>query len=512
MSNFLAVATVTATLKHLLQETANKAVPGSTVTTTRPESMENGTPSPGINAYLYQVIPNAAWRNTDLPTRRADGTLIQRPQTALDLHYLLTFYGNEAQLEPQRLLGSAVSALHARAVFTKEMVQAAIAADANLASSDLADQVETVKFGPLPLNLEELSKLWSAFYQTPYALSVTYRASVVLIEADGTPQSALPVRTPLIYGSPFRQPVIEQVVSQAGPDQPIVAGSTLLIRGQRLSGDVVQVRFGRDEATPASENVNDTQISLSIPTSARAGVQSVQIVHQAMLGEPPTPHRGVESNVAAFVLHPTITGSSISGIQGSGSQSRSADVTVQLAPTVGKEQRVALLLNELSDTEPAAYTFLAAKRESDSDSITIAVTGVKPSAYLVRVQVDGAESSLEIGGDPDDLAFTGPTLFIGDLLRCADIQLNIRPNGNVRARVTVRDENNSPVRDATVSATWTLPGGSSQAQTDDTNSNGRAWFTVSSGDGLYTFTITDIAKADYIFDRGSSVLSQSITK
>lgn len=68
MSNFLAIATATATLKRMLQNTI--AVPGATVTTDRPGSPQNGTPGPGINLYLYQVTPNAAWRNVDLPTRR----------------------------------------------------------------------------------------------------------------------------------------------------------------------------------------------------------------------------------------------------------------------------------------------------------------------------------------------------------------------------------------------------------------------------------------------------------
>ena len=69
-------------------------------------------PTTGVNVFLYQVTPNAAWRNADLPTRRANGDLIQRPQAALDLHYLLTFYGDESLLQPQRVLGSVVRTLH----------------------------------------------------------------------------------------------------------------------------------------------------------------------------------------------------------------------------------------------------------------------------------------------------------------------------------------------------------------------------------------------------------------
>jgi hypothetical protein len=425
MSNFLAIATVTATLCQLLSEAAETAVPGTSATPARPKDTVNGTSAPGINVYLYQVIPNAAWRNADLPTRRGDGTLVQYPQAALDLHYLLTFYGSEVQTEPQRLLGSAVSVLHARPVLTREMIRAAISAITDgdsghyLAGSDLAEYVEAIKFSPLPLNLEELSKLWSAFVQTPYALSVTYQASVVLIEAEGKPQRALPVRETLIYAVPFRQPVIEQVLSQAGEQQPIVADSTLVIRGRGLRGDVTQLRIGEIEVTPASEDVGDKEITLLLSSppfpagSMRAGVQGIQVVQPMMMGIPPTPHRGVESNAAAFVLRPTVTDADAPD---------ATEVTVTFNPAVGKAQRVVLLLNEFdppSDRAARAYSFNAPRDNGIEDedvhetaAITFAITGVEQGDYLVRVRVDGAESPLEVDPDPDNPMYIGPTVTI----------------------------------------------------------------------------------------------------
>src|SRR5258706_13084265 len=107
MSNFLAIATVTAALSQILQAAVGPDVPGATVTTLRPNGSGNA-PATSVNIYLYQVMHNAALSNADLPTRRTGGDLMQRPVAALDLHYLLTCYGAEAQLEPQRLLGSAV--------------------------------------------------------------------------------------------------------------------------------------------------------------------------------------------------------------------------------------------------------------------------------------------------------------------------------------------------------------------------------------------------------------------
>ena len=59
-------------------------------------------------------------------------------------------------------------------VLLRQMIQDAIAAAPFLTTSNLADAVEQIKFTPMALSLEELSKLWSVFFQAPYALSVAY--------------------------------------------------------------------------------------------------------------------------------------------------------------------------------------------------------------------------------------------------------------------------------------------------------------------------------------------------
>jgi hypothetical protein len=200
MSNFLAIATVTAALKVALENAlaADTSGMAHNVTIGRPEEIENDGNAAGVNIYLYQVTPNTAWRNADLPTRNAHGDLVQTPRVAMDLHYLLTFFGNEANLEDQRLMGHVVSALHERPVLTRAMIADATAnADfsAFLGDSDLANEIEQVKFSQLSFNLEELSKLWSVFFQIPYRLSLPYAASLVFIDRLPTPARTLPVQT-----------------------------------------------------------------------------------------------------------------------------------------------------------------------------------------------------------------------------------------------------------------------------------------------------------------------------
>ncbi|KQC15814.1 MAG: hypothetical protein APR56_00685 [Methanosaeta sp. SDB] len=392
MSNFLAIATVTEALKQMLDATVGRDVPGANATAVRPA--ESG--DKGVNIYLYQVGPNSSWRNEDLPTRRDDSTIAQRPRAALDLHYLLTFYGEEVHLEPQRLLGSVVATLHAQPVLTRQRIRDAInnAENGFLNGSDLAEEIELVKFTPVPLSLEELYNLWSGFFQTSYSLSVSYQASVVFVEGAEIPKRALPVLERNLYVATFRQPLIEEVASQDGSNQPIVFDSTLVIRGKRLRGDVTRVLIGGTEVEP--EKIDETKIVLALPDTIRAGVRSLQVVHKMMMGTPPEPHRGVESNVAAFVLRPAITCID------------DATKVASVSPAVGQKQRVVILLNELSENSPAAYTFVLPSRGADTDEITIPVSSVEAGTYLVRVQVDGAESLLDV----EDGEYAGPKVVI----------------------------------------------------------------------------------------------------
>jgi hypothetical protein len=80
MSNFLAIATVTATLHRTIQDAVNADVSGARVTTVRPNGTASGTPPLCVNIFLYQVMPNAAMRNVDLPSRDAGGALVRRPR------------------------------------------------------------------------------------------------------------------------------------------------------------------------------------------------------------------------------------------------------------------------------------------------------------------------------------------------------------------------------------------------------------------------------------------------
>ena len=438
MSNHLAIATVTASLAQFLQGAVEKDVPGLTVTMARPDGANAPQQGVRVNIYLYQVTPNAAWRNSDLPTRSDDGRLMQKPRAALDLHYLLTFYGNEAQLEPQRLLGSAARALHSHPVLTREQIRQTINSPTLnfLAQSNLAEDIELVKFTPTTLSLEELSKLWAVFFQTQYTLSVTYQGTVVLIEPDDAPGSPLPVLERNVYAVPFRVPVVEKVRLDAAAGGPITAGGNIVIEGRALGGDVTQVNFGGSKLPPAvPPSVTDTEIKLTLPADLRAGVQGLQVEQHFLMGTPPVPHTGFESNVAAFVLAPIITQpappSFITPVDPV-TQQVIRKISVNFVPKVGRSQRVRLLLNEFNPPAtraPRNFIFNAPKEngipldnqgnpinnQQETDRIDFPIGATPADDYLLRVQVDGAESQLERelnNASPAFNQFIGPKVTI----------------------------------------------------------------------------------------------------
>jgi hypothetical protein len=402
VSNHLGVATVSASLGDLLKGPVSHDVPGAEVTAVRPNG-GGALPDIGVNLFLYQVAPSPSVRNDDLPTRDSDGRTVARPRVGLDLHYLLSFYGSEADLQPQRLLGSAVRTLHARPLLTRERIRDTVAHHGFLATSNLADDIDLVKLSPLTMSLEELSRLWSVLLETQYTLSVSYQATVVFIESDEPYSSGLPVLSRNVYVEALRQVVVERVLAAAGEAEPILAGSAIRVLGRALDGPGARVLVDGDGVVP--DSVAPSEIGATLPATLRAGLHALQVQHVRRMGTPPADHTGVDSNIGAFVLRPRITqtGGSydidLANQVDHGDGTHSADVTVHIEPDVTRAQRVALALNEDTTGQAQSYTFVSEPHPADStDAIDFEVRHVNPADYLVRVQVDGAESPLEMTG------------------------------------------------------------------------------------------------------------------
>ncbi len=412
MSDALAFAVVTESLKALLHDGLSlvSGVIGSyKVSSLAPDLIDTANLSSNqLNVFLYQITPNSALRNADLPTRSGTGEPIRRPVLAVDLHYLITAYSkNESQAEV--MLGQASHLLHDRPLFTQTDVRNTEIKWAGgvdqflqkLANSGLSDQMEMVRIAPQPQTTEELSKLWSAF-QTHYRPTLAYLASVLLIEAEGPSRKPLPVLT---LGKDDRGPVavpslilpIPLLVEAVLPDREITATltDTLVLKGHDLDGtgpkvDFVSLRDSRRLTASIVQSHTATEISVKL-TDAKDSVNAALPAEEAWsvgsYAATASIRKAAESfdrttNRLVVTLAPQIKTIALSKVGGK------LHATVTCAPKVAPGQRVTLVIG---DWELAAKAFATATdqlqfEEKPPDRIK------STEQHLCRLRVDEVES------------------------------------------------------------------------------------------------------------------------
>jgi hypothetical protein len=403
MSNHLAIATVTATLGDLVHKAAESAVSSSVALQFgRPTAPAGGTAERKVHVYLYQIVPNPALRNDDLPTRDSEGRLSRRPRAALDLHYLLSFYGDDKTFEPDRMAGAVARDLHAWPVLGVQAIQDAIASRAELATSDLAVALEKVKFTPSPLSMDELSKLWSVMIQTPHTLSIAYQGSVVLIDAEESGAAALPVlqRGDGDHGVDTRIGPFPRLdswwagavasalrIPRAASLPALRLGTHLLLSGANLSGDSVVLRLVHprlpvQEIEVMDEERSPNELKLTLPDDApaqsawAAGIYSVTAMTTSGGGER-------QSNLLPVALAPQISGIQPNPAARDGAGAVSLQITCR--PHVLPAQSASLLL---ADREIGAQPLA-----TPGDTLTFEIPDAPAvSNELLRLRIDGVDS------------------------------------------------------------------------------------------------------------------------
>jgi hypothetical protein len=193
MSDHLSIAAVTKAFCDVLGDALMGELPTEQVkvTAARPGNGTKGEAA--VFVFLYRVSPNAARRNEDLPARSSSGELNQRPRLALDLHYLVSFQGDEQSFTPERMLGVVAGHLHAQPVLTPDAIERSLAqAKPPLNACNLAQEAQRIRFTPSELPLDDLTKLWSTLTPASQLLSLAYRASVIHVDAPLTPRAPAP--------------------------------------------------------------------------------------------------------------------------------------------------------------------------------------------------------------------------------------------------------------------------------------------------------------------------------
>jgi hypothetical protein len=399
MSNALAIGAVTAVMKNILEN--GLARPEAVSSLNDPQVgvlLPNIDPTGGnnkdrLNLFLYQTTLNTSWRNVGMPSRNSDGDRINNPPLALDLHYLITAFSRDA-FHAEILLGVAMQILHETPVLPRDKIRSVLQALATtvpslvgLASAGLEDQIDQVKITPQPMNIEEISKLWAAM-QTQYQPTMAYQVSVVLIERNRSVKTAIPAQVLQLVALPYRSIVIDEILPKV-----ITSGSVITLKGMNFNGDQVQVLVNGAIVPPSV--ISGGEIQLALPTTLPAGVTGVQVQHFADFGAVSGLRQSFESNVMPFVLRPKIETAAVTTPLTGGQ----AEVTLTITPAIEPNQKVILLMNQLGVEKAAGYSFMVAARNTPQTQITVSLSNVQAGRYLLRVQVDGAESLPAVGAD-----------------------------------------------------------------------------------------------------------------
>lgn len=405
MSSTWAVAAVTATLRNLLQGTVPALDPvltDLTVTTRAPDMARKTVTGTSLNLFLYGTAVNAAWRNQDPPPHQGGPA---SPPLALNLHYLVTAYGRDdtdQDAVSHRVLGAAMGVLHDHPILGADELASA------LANSGVGDQAERIRITPLPLGVEELSKLWTAF-QTNMRVSAAYEVSVVLIDSQAPARAPLPVLARGANDEGVRSvlgaaPAVARMLPprlQAAARQ----GETVLVEGSSLSAVGTVLRFTSlwqpqlptlplrpAELAPAA-GPGPGQLAVALPDLAAdplawgdwvPGFYSVAAV-TAQSGLPP-----LVSGAVSMALAPSVTLSP----HAPATVAVGDTVTLQCSPRIGVGQNVLVLCGEgsvapdsVDNPAPGDAGFA-----STPTTITFTVPDVGAGTHPVRLRVDGVDS------------------------------------------------------------------------------------------------------------------------
>lgn len=395
MSNPLAIAATTVTLQSILltgilSDPDDTDLTDTTVTILPPDKARGNGNANQLNLFLYQILPNAAWRNLNIPTQVAPGET-GSPPLALTLHYLLTAFGkdNDTTLPyGHHLLCKAMSILYDHALLGPDEIRAATAA--SFPDSDLDKQIERVRITLQPMSLEEISKLWTGLV-TQYRLSVGYEVSVALIDSTQAKKTPLPVLTrgagdkgPVAQGSLI--PPFPALTDIQFPNKQTSArlGDVLTLTGNNLDGTSVGLQFNNplwSDPVPVAPQAGatSTQVQVQIPPGGAATWPAGFYTVSLLVQRPGETYRRT-TNQLSFALAPRIT------VTPASAPGPTITYTAACSPEVWPDQYASLLLGD--------QEIVADAHATQTGTLTFQAQNLSAGTYFVRLRVDGVDSLL----------------------------------------------------------------------------------------------------------------------
>ncbi len=171
MSDFTVVGDIGETLKQLLEDDPWTGIsPKPEITFKSPKEIkDDGGSRNNVSLVLYQILENPYLKNEE--PQRIDDTRLQSPPMSLDLLYLVTPYSDDKTQE-KFILGKVMQIFFDNAILTGTVLQG------SLSGTD-----EEIKLLFNPISLDDLTKIWSAFQEVAYRLSISYLVTPVKIDS-----------------------------------------------------------------------------------------------------------------------------------------------------------------------------------------------------------------------------------------------------------------------------------------------------------------------------------------
>lgn len=171
MSDFTVIGDIGETLKKLLEDDPWSGISSRPeITFKSPKEIKDDGGNPNkVSLFLYQIIENVYLKNEE--AQRIDNSNLRLSPLPLDLLYLVTPY-SEDKTQEKIILGKVMQIFHDNAILSGTVLQ-----------GDLSGTDEEIKLLINPISLDDLTKMWSAFQEVSYRLSLTYMVTPVKIDS-----------------------------------------------------------------------------------------------------------------------------------------------------------------------------------------------------------------------------------------------------------------------------------------------------------------------------------------
>ena len=176
MSEYTAIADVGETLIDFLRGAMGDMISPNSIVLFSPGEIEDND-DVRLSLFLFQVNENIHIKNQEMQI--VDPTRLKYPPLNLDLYYMLTSYPSsgiqdktERTKEEHSILGRAMQVIYDNAILHGSVLR-----------GSLAENNEEIHITQFPLNLDDMTKIWTTFQDKPFRPSICYIVTPTKIES-----------------------------------------------------------------------------------------------------------------------------------------------------------------------------------------------------------------------------------------------------------------------------------------------------------------------------------------